>query len=200
MNNSSRIAPEVAKHPLSSRLRPNSEAAPWVIEEIKKLESRLAEANDAVGKPSSVVLTVGQIASIAKFYADSDEEDDSEKCIYQMPQWTCTETGEVQPAGIYVSDEEYPEHGLLGPFDGQSAVLSPQSELYPYGLRREAVDFAISTLEIAVENATELLAQHDSSFGRTTRKNKLRAEALERDLEAAKKALAMLRAEPSKKQ
>lgn len=30
------------KHPLSSRLRPNVECAPWVIDEVKKLEEALA--------------------------------------------------------------------------------------------------------------------------------------------------------------
>jgi hypothetical protein len=34
---------------LSDRIRPNSEAAPWVIEEIKKLEAKLADMKDKIG-------------------------------------------------------------------------------------------------------------------------------------------------------
>lgn len=34
---------------LSDRVRPNSEAAPWVLEEIKKLEKQIEEAEQVLG-------------------------------------------------------------------------------------------------------------------------------------------------------
>jgi hypothetical protein len=34
------------KTPLSERIRPNSEAAPWVIDEVKKLENQMAHLLD----------------------------------------------------------------------------------------------------------------------------------------------------------
>jgi hypothetical protein len=41
---------------LSDRLRPNSEAAPWVVEEVKKLEKELADAYLELRKLSTGVI------------------------------------------------------------------------------------------------------------------------------------------------
>lgn len=69
-----------------------------------------------------ITLTVEQIIAIADFYKASDEEPDSEKDIRIMAEWTDVESGEIQPAGVYVSDSEYPEHGLMGPFNPRAEV------------------------------------------------------------------------------
>lgn len=43
-------SPTPTKVPLSDRIRPNSEAASWVCEEVKKLERQLAEAQETIAK------------------------------------------------------------------------------------------------------------------------------------------------------
>jgi len=41
---------------LSDRIRPNSEAAPWVIDEVKKLEERLSTAEAMLKGPTKLLL------------------------------------------------------------------------------------------------------------------------------------------------
>lgn len=59
---------------------------------------------------------------------------------------------------------------------------------------KDAIYFAIPAVEAGLEYTRELLANHDVSLGRTTRKNKLTAEAMERDIEQMLKAIKYLRA------
>ena len=47
---------------LSGRIRPNSEAAPWVIEEIKDLEKKLNNSEETV---NSLLLEADRLLSIA---------------------------------------------------------------------------------------------------------------------------------------
>ena len=41
---------------LSDRIRPNSEAAPWVIDEVKKLEEKLSKAEAMLKEPTKLLL------------------------------------------------------------------------------------------------------------------------------------------------
>lgn len=43
---------------LSDRIRPNSEAAPWVIDEVKRLETELAEAYEELRKQRKTIKAV----------------------------------------------------------------------------------------------------------------------------------------------
>lgn len=58
---------------------------------------------------------------------------------------------------------------------------------------KDVIYAAIPAVEAGLEYTQELLAQHEVSLGRTTRKNKLTAEAMERDLEQMRRALDSLR-------
>ena len=55
---------------------------------------------------------------------------------------------------------------------------------------------AINVIEGGLENTQELLLIHDTSLGRTTRKNKWVAERYEQDIEKMKKTLDNLRGYP----
>jgi hypothetical protein len=49
-----------------------------------------------------------------------------------------------------------------------------------------------NALQIGLENSEDLLAQHEISLGRSTRNNRLTAEAMEVDVELILEALAIL--------
>lgn len=59
---------------------------------------------------------------------------------------------------------------------------------------KDVIYLATPAVEAGLEYTSELLAMHEVSLGRTTRKNKLTAEAMERDIEQMKRAIAALRA------
>jgi hypothetical protein len=71
-------------------------------------------------------------------------------------------------------------------------------EILPdYGPERRAItleDIAKikNALQIGLENSEDLLAQHETSLGRSTRNNRLTAEAMEVDVELILEALAIL--------
>ena len=71
-------------------------------------------------------------------------------------------------------------------------------EILPdYGPERRAItleDIAKikSALQIGRENSEDLLARHEGSLGRTTRSNRLTAEAMEVDVELIREAIAIL--------
>jgi hypothetical protein len=52
---------------------------------------------------------------------------------------------------------------------------------------------AIAVAEAATENAAECLQIHESTLGRTTRKNKAVGDLLERDMEQAQRLMRELR-------
>lgn len=55
------------------------------------------------------------------------------------------------------------------------------------------VENIIYSLELGLENTQTVLAEHDASLGRTTKKNKSWAETLEGDIEFIKSSLAFLK-------
>jgi len=60
-------------------------------------------------------------------------------------------------------------------------------------VEKDVIYAAIPAVEAGLEYTQELLAHHEVSLGRTTRKNKLTAEAMERDIEQMRRALDSLR-------
>jgi hypothetical protein len=58
-------------HSLSDRVRPNCEAAPWVVEEIKKLEDKLASTKENARLINEILTNYGlydhPIVSIKKY-------------------------------------------------------------------------------------------------------------------------------------
>ncbi len=70
------------------------------------------------------------------------------------------------------------------------------SQLQPtfISLDQEVLRKAVEVCETAIENTAELLVNHDSALGRTTRKNKWIAERYETEIAAAKECRNLLRA------
>ena len=60
-------------------------------------------------------------------------------------------------------------------------------------IAKDHVYAAISAIQIGVENTQDLLAEHDKTLGRSTRKNRLEAERLEKEIEQMKATLSGLR-------
>ena len=58
---------------------------------------------------------------------------------------------------------------------------------------KDYVYFAVDALKIGIENTEELLSDHEERYGRTTRKNRLTAERLEKEISDMKSALGNLR-------
>ena len=56
------------KTPLSERIRPNSEAAPWVIDEVKKLEEQNEKMLSILKKVNEYVLSAEETFSIYREY------------------------------------------------------------------------------------------------------------------------------------
>lgn len=52
------------KKPLSTRIRPNSEAAPWVIEEVRQLEAEIELLRDALGHMEHDSFTHGDTGAV----------------------------------------------------------------------------------------------------------------------------------------
>lgn len=83
--------------------------------------------------------------------------------------------------------------------DAESSFAAPtllgaqtyQPEMWT--VAKDVIYAAIPAVEAGLEYTQELLAQHEVSLGRTTRKNKLTAEAMERDIEQMRRALDALR-------
>ena len=67
-------------------------------------------------------------------------------------------------------------------------AAEPEMWIVPKGTISEVYQ----SLELGILYALEVLANHDAALGRTTRKNKLAAEAVERDIEQMRKALEAL--------
>ena len=58
---------------------------------------------------------------------------------------------------------------------------------------KDYVYFAIDALKVGIENTEELLSDHEERYGRTTRKNRLTAERLEKEISDMKSALENLK-------
>jgi hypothetical protein len=63
-----------------------------------------------------------------------------------------------------------------------------------WSIQKDTIYAAIIAVEAGIEYARECLSTHDSTLGRTTRKNKAWAETMEADIRSMEHALAMLRA------
>lgn len=66
------------------------------------------------------------------------------------------------------------------------------------GIEKDKIYAAISALQVGLENTQDLLAQHDYSLGRDTRKNRFEAERLENEIRIIGAALDSLKAERDK--
>ncbi|NCA94154.1 MAG: hypothetical protein EOM84_03135 [Sphingobacteriia bacterium] len=56
-------------------------------------------------------------------------------------------------------------------------------------IAKDHIYAAISAIQIGLENTEELLVDHEEKVGRTTRKNRLEAERLEKELDQMKSTL-----------
>lgn len=64
-------------------------------------------------------------------------------------------------------------------------------------VRKDYIYVAIEAIQARLEYTVDMLTYHDISLGRTTRKNKHTAEAMERDINKMKSALEDLRKDPA---
>ena len=97
---------------LSDRVRPNSEAAPWVIEEIKRLEAELARLQQP-----SLTLT-GHMLREALGLIAPDGTDEQLECELVLVKY---QDGAHSGPGIYAHYEECPEEGATL-IDGESEL------------------------------------------------------------------------------
>lgn len=76
-------------------------------------------------------------------------------------------------------------------FEGRVFHICVAQEYIPekVTILKDHIYFAIPALEIGIENTEELLSDHEQRFGRTTRKNRMTAERLEREITQMKLAL-----------
>lgn len=63
-----------------------------------------------------------------------------------------------------------------------------------WSVEKDVIYAAILAVESGLEYARECLTAHDSALGRTTHKNKMWAETMEKDIRHMERTLAMLRA------
>ncbi len=70
-------------------------------------------------------------------------------------------------------------------------ITEYQPELWT--VQKDDIYAAIHALDAGLEHTRSLLGDHDVALGRTTRKNKMWAEQLERDVENMERTLTRLR-------
>lgn len=93
-----------------------------------------------------------------------------------------------------MSDPNVIEQPAAPPVVACSDLLGAQGyQPEMWTVAKDVIYAAIPAVENGLEYTRELLAQHDVSLGRTTRKNKLTAEAMERDIEQMERTLGALR-------
>lgn len=74
----------------------------------------------------------------------------------------------------------------LPPLDCTPCGICPNRSLLA---NKKAINSAIHAIEAGLEYARQCLAEHDLSLGRTTHKNRNRAETIEGDIEQMERAL-----------
>ena len=93
-----------------------------------------------------------------------------------------------------MSETDVTEQPAAPPVVACSDLLGAQTyQPEMWTVAKDVIYAAIPAMENGLDYTRELLIQHGSALGRTTRKNKLTAEAMERDIEQMMRTLEQLR-------
>jgi|688.fasta_scaffold441956_2 hypothetical protein len=99
-------------------------------------------------------------------------------------------TNQKPPANENVASTRLVSIALLGSVFN-FMITEYQPELWT--VQKDDIYAAIHALDAGLEHTRSLLGDHDVALGRTTRKNKMWAEQLERDVENMERTLTRLR-------
>ena len=106
--------------------------------------------------------------------------------------WVCR-IHKAAKAGVFPVRSE--SSGWDGEAVSSSTLLGYEPEMWT--VRKDYIYAAITSIQDGVEYAAECLQEHDKRFGRTTRKNKLLAEIMEKDIAQMRLSLEWLRSLPN---